>query len=79
MDFTQILLSDATNRELVCLLVASALHESEKQLWLTLIPVMSDAEKKQLKRTLEAQIQALMEYDEKLLKLFIERTTTAAA
>ncbi len=78
MDITEMLLSDATNRELVCLLVASGLHESEKQLWLTMIPVMSDEDKKELKTTLESQIQTLMDYDEILLAKFITKTTAAA-
>ena len=76
MDIDEILLLNPENRELVSLLAASSNHNAEKQLWLTLIPVMTDAEKKELKASLERQIQQDIDYDERVLKTFIKKLAT---
>lgn len=77
MDITELLLADPTNRELIGLLAASSAHSAEKQLWVTLIPVMSDDEKTELKQNLEKQIQEDIEYDERVLKHFIKKMAYA--
>lgn len=77
MDITEILLTDPVNRELIGLLAASSAHAAEKQLWITLIPVMTDNEKNQLKQNLEKQIQEDIDYDEQVLKHFIKKMAYA--
>ncbi len=76
MDINEILLLDPVNRELISLLAASNNHDAEKQLWVTLIPVMTKEEKLQLKASLERQIQSDIDYDERVLKTFIKKMAT---
>lgn len=76
MDTTELLLLDPLNRELVSLLAASSSHDADKQLWLVLIPVMTLDEKNQLKASLERQIEHDIEYDERILQIFIKKMAT---
>lgn len=66
------LLQNPLNRDIVALLVACQLPALEKELWLSVLPDMTDEEKEALKENLKKELDYEVKISEEAVSQFIE-------